>query len=77
MKFPREEFERRFSSYRKNLRIEVHRFRDSVSVRRQISERTTDHLEEINLSPGFFHTVEAVLLTRIVLWFDKLFDANG
>ena len=50
---------------------------DSASVFRQITERTHDHLAEINLAPGFFHTVEHALFNTIVLWADKLFDERG
>ena len=77
MKLQREEFEQQFTKYRESLRLEIHRFRDSASVFRQISERTADHLPEINLAPGFFHVVEDSLFTTIVLWADKLFDEHG
>lgn len=73
----REEFEDHFRKYRKYLSTEIHRFWDSASVYRQISERTQDHLAEVNLAPGFFHTVEDALFTTIVLWADKLFDEKG
>ena len=77
MKLSRDEFERQFEMYRESLRHEVHCFRDSASVFRQISDRTQDHLSEINLAPGFFHVVEDALFTTIVLWADKLFDERG
>ena len=77
MKLQREEFEQQFTKYRESLRLEIHRFRDSASVVAQISERTVDHLSEINLAPGFFHVVEDSLFTTIVLWADKLFDEHG
>jgi len=77
MKLERDAFEEHFRSYRKYLSMEIHRFCDSVSVYRQISERTQDHLSELNLAPAFFHTVEDSLFTTIVLWADKLFDEKG
>jgi len=77
MKLQREAFEDHFRNYRKHLSTEIHRFCDSASVYRQISERTHDHLEELNLAPAFFHTVEDSLFTTIVLWADKLFDEEG
>lgn len=77
MKLQRKDFEQQFEKYRDSLRLEIHRFRDSASVLRQISERTTDHLSEINMAPGFFHVVEDSLFTTIVLWADKLFDERG
>jgi hypothetical protein len=77
MQLPRDEFEQHFIKYRHNLQFEIGRFFDAFSVFRQISERTHDHLEEINLAPAFFHTVEAALFTTIVMWADKLFDQNG
>lgn len=77
MKLPRAEFEDVFVKYRESLRHEIHCFRDSASVFRQITERTQDHLAEINLAPGFFHVTEDALFTTIVLWADKLFDERG
>lgn len=73
----REEFELHFADYRKYLRDEIHRFRDSVAVYRQIQERKTDNLATINLAPAFFGVVEGALFTTIVLWADKLFDEKG
>jgi hypothetical protein len=77
MKLQREEFEQRFEQYRESLRREIHCFRDSASVFRQINAHTVDHLPSINLAPGFFHVVEDALFTTIVLWADKLFDERG
>lgn len=77
MKLPRAEFDRLFAEYRDALRTEIHCFRDSASVLRQISDHTSDHLKEINLSPGFFHIVESALFSTVVLWADKLFDERG
>lgn len=77
MKLARPEFERLFVEYRNNLRKEIHCFRDSASVLRQITDHTHDHLREINLAPGFFHVVEASLFSTVVLWADKLFDERG
>lgn len=77
MKLARPEFERLFVEYRENLRKEIHCFRDSASVLRQITDHTHDHLCEINLAPGFFHVVETALFSTIVLWADKLFDERG
>ena len=77
MRLHRDEFEDHFKNYRMHLRAEIHRFCDSASVIRQISERTNDHLQEINLAPAFFRTVEDSLFTTIVLWADKLFDEKG
>jgi hypothetical protein len=77
MKLQRDEFEEHFKKYRESLRLEIHRFWDSASVFRQISELMAEHLMEINLAPGFFRTVEDSLFTTIVLWADKLFDENG
>lgn len=77
MQLQRDAFDDHFRNYRKYLREEIHRFCDSASVYRQISERTHDHLREINLAPAFFHTVEDSLFTTIVLWADKLFDEKG
>ena len=74
MKLARAEFERVFAKYRDNLRSEIHCFRDSVSVLRQITDHTQDHLREVNLAPGFFHVVEAALFNTVILWADKLFD---
>jgi len=77
MKLPRREFERLFEQYRDNLRNEIHCFRDSASVLRQITDHTHDHLSEINLAPGFFHIVEDALFNTVILWADKLFDECG
>lgn len=77
MKLSRDEFDRQFEKYRESLRHEIHCFRDSASVFRQIGDRTADHLSEINLAPGFFHVVEDALFTTIVLWADKLYDERG
>lgn len=77
MQMQRDEFEDHFRKYRKYLSAEIHRFYDSASVYRQISERTNDHLRELNLAPAFFHTVEDSLFTTIVLWADKLFNEKG
>lgn len=77
MQMQRDEFEDYFCKYRKYLSMEIHRFWDSASVYRQISERTQDHLRELNLAPAFFRTVEDSLFTTIVLWADKLFDEKA
>lgn len=77
MKLAPPEFERLFVEYRDNLRKEIHCFRDSASVLRQITDHTHDHLREINLAPGFFHVVEASLFSTVILWADKLFDEKG
>lgn len=77
MKLAHDAFEEHFRKYRKYLSEEIHRFCDSASVFRQISERTHDHLAELNLAPAFFRTVEDALFTTIVLWADKLFDEKG
>lgn len=77
MNMDSEAFERSFADYRKYLRDEIHRFRDTVAVYRQIQERKADQLEVINLSPAFFGVVEGALFTTIVLWADKLFDEKG
>lgn len=77
MKMDREAFEKHFTDYRKYLRDEIHRFRDSVAVYRQIEERKVDQLEIINLAPAFFGVVQSALFTTIVLWADKLFDEKG
>ena len=73
----REEFEQHFFNYRKYLRDEIHRFRDSVAVYRQIQECKSDRMEVINQAPAFFGVVEGALFTSIVLWGDKLFDEKG
>jgi len=77
MQMQREEFEDQFRKYRTNLSLEIHRFWDSSSVYRQIDGRTEDHLQELNLAPAFFHTVQNSLFTTVVLWADKLFDEKG
>ena len=77
MQLQRDEFEDQFRKYRKYLSMEIHRFWDGASVYRQISERTQDHLAELNLAPAFFRTVEDSLFTTVVLWADKLFDEKG
>lgn len=77
MKLPCQDFEKQFDQYREHLRKEIHCFRDSVSVLRQISDHTHDHLNEINLAPGFFHITEAALINTVILWADKLFDEKG
>lgn len=77
MKLACHEFEPLFVEYRDNLRKEIHCFRDSASVLRQIADHTHDHLREINLAPGFFNVVEAALFSTVVLWADKLFDERG
>jgi hypothetical protein len=73
----RDEFEKKFSDYRRYLREEIHRFHETVDVYRQIQERKVDHPELINLAPAFFGVVELSLFTTIVLWGDKLFDEKG
>lgn len=73
----RESFEKHFTDYRRYLRDEIHRFRDTVAVYRQIEERKVDQLEIINLAPAFFGVVQSALFTTIVLWADKLFDEKG
>src|SRR5688572_24126881 len=77
MRLQREAFEEHFRQYREALHLEIHRFCDSASVYRQISERTQDHLRELNRAPAFFRTIEDSLFTTIVLWADKLFDEKG
>lgn len=77
MQMSRDEFEDHFRNYRTHLRREIQRFCDCASVYRQISERTKDHLRELNLAPAFFSAVEDALFTTIILWADKLFDEEG
>ncbi|MBA3593292.1 MAG: hypothetical protein H0W47_05780 [Polaromonas sp.] len=77
MKLRRDDFDHMFAQYREHLRTEIHRFCDCASVYRQISDRTKDHLAELNLAPAFFRTIEGALFTTIVLWADKLFDERG
>jgi hypothetical protein len=77
MKLTCPDFENQFHQYREHLRKEIHCFRDSVSVLRQISDHTHGHLNEINLAPGFFRTTEVALFNTVVLWADKLFDEKG
>ncbi len=74
---PREQFEDHFIRYRAFLREEIHRFRDSVMVYRNIQEQKTNRLELINIAPAFFAIVEGALFTTIVMWADKLFDEQG
>lgn len=77
MKLPRTEFEKKFDEYREHLRREIHCFCDSAAVLRQVDNHTRDHLSQINLAPGFFHTVEDALFNTVILWADKLFDEQG
>lgn len=77
MKLACPDFEQEFDRYREHLRKEIHCFRDSVSVLRQITDHTHDHLNEINLAPGFFHVTEAALFNIVILWAHKLFDEKG
>jgi hypothetical protein len=77
MKLARAEFDELFETYRDHLRSEIHHFRDSASVLRQITDHTHDYLSEINLAPGFFHLVQDTLLNTVVIWADKLFDERG
>jgi len=77
MAMSREQFESLFSAYRTYLREEIHRFRDSVAVYRNIQKRKNDRLEVINLAPAFFGVVEGALFTTIIMWADKLFDERG
>lgn len=77
MKLARPVFEQQFDQYREHLRKEIQCFQDSVSVLRQITEHTHDHLNEINLAPGFFHVTEVALFNIVILWAEKLFDERG
>lgn len=77
MAMSREQFESQFGAYRTYLREEIHRFRNSVAVYRNIQERKHDRLAVINLAPAFFGVVEGALFTTIVMWADKLFDERG
>ena len=77
MRLTSEHFDARFEVYRAFLGVEIGRFWDSALVLRQIDERMCYHLDEINLAPAFFRTVENSLFTALVLWADKLFDETG
>lgn len=77
MKLDRTDFEKRFAEYREYLQREIHSFCDCAAVLRQIADHTHDHLAEVNLAPGFFHTVEGALFNTVILWADKLFDERG
>ena len=77
MKLTRDEFEASFREYREALRMEMGRYCDTASVLQQIDQRTHDYLDEVNLAPAFFHTVQNALLTTVILWADKMFDENG
>lgn len=77
MKLPLDQFEAHFREYREHLQREVGRFRDAASVFRQLDERRNDYLNELNIAPAFFRTVEDSLFTTIIVWADKLFDEKG
>ena len=77
MKLSRPDFEKMFDEYREHLRREIHSFRDCAALLHQIADHTHDHLAEVNLAPGFFHTVEDALFNTVIIWADKLFDEHG
>lgn len=72
-----DEFDAQFTFYRHWLRQEILRYHDAVAVYRCMHDRTRDHLEEMNLAPGFFRTADSALFTLIVLWADKLLDERA
>ena len=77
MKLARSEFEKMFDEYREHLRREIHCFCDCAAILHQINDHTHDHLAEINLAPGFFHTTEDALFNTVIVWADKLLDEHG
>jgi len=71
------EFETKFCEYREFLRDEIYRFRDCVTVYRQLNERRKEEHKALYLAPVFFRVVESGLWTSIILWADKLFAEKG
>jgi hypothetical protein len=65
--------EKTFEQYRESLKQEAGRLACFIRVYRLLQERRGDRLEELNITPCFFQTVEDALFSAIVLWIDKLF----
>jgi hypothetical protein len=66
-----------FEQYRESLKQEMTRLACFIRVYRLLHERRADRLEELNIAPGFFLTVEDALFSAIVLWIDKLFATDA
>ena len=69
--------ENQLEQYRNHLRSEIGRLANYVALYRNLHERRTDHLAEINFAPAFFFVVTDALFSAIILWTDKLFDEKG
>lgn len=74
---PKSSDETGFEQYRESLRLEVTRLACFIRVYRLLHERRADRLDELNIAPGFFLTVEDALFSAIVLWIDKLFAEDA
>ena len=74
---PKSTDETGFEQYRESLKQEVTRLACFIRVYRLLHERRADRLDELNIAPGFFLTVEDALFSAIVLWIDKLFAVNA
>jgi len=70
------EFDVQFQQYFSQPRHEVHVLIDATAVLRSLRGSHEFH-DEINLSLGFFHTLDAALQTKVVLWIAKLLDEEG
>lgn len=73
----RDDFDKQFCKYREHLRQELHRYVDAVDTHKCIDRCKSCFLTAMNVAPGFFRVVEDALLTKIVLWADKLTDPKG
>jgi hypothetical protein len=69
--------EKAFEQYRDSLKEEVTRLACYIRVYRLIQERRGDRLDELNIAPSFFQTVNDALFSAIVLWTDKLFAEDS
>ena len=74
---PNSETEKKFEDHRNKLRHEATCLASYIALYRNLHERRTDRLAEMNLAPAFFQTVIMALNSALILWVSKLFDKNG
>jgi AbiU2 len=69
--------EKAFEEYREHLKNEGAKLARFIRVYRLLAERHADSLDELNIAPCFFQTVEEALLSAIVSWIHKLFAEDS
>ncbi|MCF7873551.1 MAG: hypothetical protein K9M00_01810 [Candidatus Omnitrophica bacterium] len=69
--------EQKFEKYREYLNSETQLLWQYISLYKHLHKKVQDRLDEINIAPAFFSTVQSALFTCIVLWIHNLFSEES